>query len=446
MSAFELALRASLSSVYSCPPFLDQIVSTVTGSPASTFSAHRPSKSLVVLERWLRFRSEDFELLEGDDGGMDQLDQIASMPEVSQMRGTFARVCVEIDLNKPFIPYLVVEGTRVRVEYENLPMIFFSCCRVGHNKEYCPFANPVHKDNETDMDMTRDIEEEMCSHQVEKLSEMTLDGNQKGPIDLTGDKASFGIWNVVPTRKVWKKNFKNGTIASEDKGKSVTHEVVHKRQEKVIDYDNYLPQKDKKKVVKGVNFAAEIYDSSGSRFNILENECFDGGQEHVFGTSTLDHLLPINGKAIQRQDIGGWNELTPPNKGKKKIGRPRKVLSDISTKSSSRPSIVLRSSSENFPNNPTTTSVSELEQASIKHRDSVTGFADGVFESGEVDALSNDSFFIPKPYITSRDSRVADQDMETQDLRDSESLQLDSDVGEALIDDVSACYIEDGKA
>ncbi|CAL2229178.1 unnamed protein product [Prunus armeniaca] len=34
--------------------------------------------------------------------------------------------------------------------------------------------------------------------------------------------------------------------------------------------------------------------------------------------------------------------------------------------------------------------------------------------------------------------------METQDLRDSESLQLDSDVGEALIDDVSACYIEDG--
>ncbi|CAL8992706.1 unnamed protein product [Prunus brigantina] len=92
------------------------------------------------------------------------------------------------------------------------------CQRVGHNKEYCPFANPVHKDNETDMDMTGDIEEEMCSHQVEKLSKMTLDGSQQGPIDPTGDKAGFGIWNVVPTRKFWKKNFKNGTTASEDKG------------------------------------------------------------------------------------------------------------------------------------------------------------------------------------------------------------------------------------
>ncbi|KAL6294432.1 hypothetical protein ACE6H2_002574 [Prunus campanulata] len=36
--------------------------------------------------------------------------------------------------------------------------------------------------------------------------------------------------------------------------------------------------------------------------------------------------------------------------------------------------------------------------------------------------------------------------MEIQDLRDSESVQLVSKVGEALIADVSACCAEDGKA
>ncbi|VVA24074.1 PREDICTED: PRUPE_1G179200 [Prunus dulcis] len=128
------------------------------------------------------------------------------------------------------------------------------------------------------MDMTGDIQEEMRSHQVEKLRKMRLDDNQRGPIDPTRDKAGFGIWNVVSTRKAWKKNFKNGTTASEDKGKGVSPEVVHKRQEKVFHSSNALPQKDKKEVVQKVNSEAEIYDAFGSRFNILENDCFDSEQ------------------------------------------------------------------------------------------------------------------------------------------------------------------------
>ncbi|PQM33827.1 hypothetical protein Pyn_19723 [Prunus yedoensis var. nudiflora] len=89
------------------------------------------------------------------------------------------------------------------------------------------------------------------------------------------------------------------------------------------------------------------------RFNILENNVFNGEQEHVFGTS--DNLLPFNGKAIQSQDIGGWNELTPSNKGKKNVGRPRKVLSDISNKSSTRTPIVLRSNAKNSSHDSTIT-------------------------------------------------------------------------------------------
>lgn len=114
----------------------------------------------------------------------------------------------------------------MRVEYDNLSVICFSCCKVGHSKEYCPFANLVHKDNETDMDMAGDIQEEMRSHQVGKLSKMRLNDNQRGLIDPIGHKDGFGIWNVIPSRNVWKKNFENGTTASEDKGKGFIPEVV----------------------------------------------------------------------------------------------------------------------------------------------------------------------------------------------------------------------------
>ncbi|KAH0972929.1 hypothetical protein GBA52_025085 [Prunus armeniaca] len=128
----------------------------------------------------------------------------------------------------------------------------------------------------------------------------------------------------------------------------------------------------KKKVVQKVNSKAGIYDAFGSRFNILENDCFDGEQEHVFGT--LENLLSINGKAIQSKDDGGWNDLTPPNKDKKK-----------------------------------------LDQALINLRRLVTRLENGGLEIGEVDARRDDYSFTFKPQapnIISMDSRAADQDME----------------------------------
>ncbi|KAL6294431.1 hypothetical protein ACE6H2_002573 [Prunus campanulata] len=333
MSAFERSPRAPSLSAFLCPKFSDPIGPKAATSSGFKFSAHRPTESPVVMKDGSskRFRSEDFAPPGSDDGGMDQSNQIPPMP----------------------------------------------------------------KDDETDMDMTGNIQEEMCSHQVAKLRKMRLDDNQRGPIDPTGDKAGFGIWNVVLTRKAWKKNFKNGTTASEDKAKGVSYEVIQKIQEKVFHSSNALPQKHKKEVVQKVNSEARIYDASGSRFNILENDCFDSEQEHVFGN--LENLLSINGKAIQSKDDGGWEDLSPPNKGKKKVGRPRKALSDISNKSSSRPAIALRPSSKNLPHDSTITSVSELDQTLSNLRRPVTSFDNGGLEIGEVVARRNDSSSTSKP-------------------------------------------------
>ncbi|KAL4387186.1 hypothetical protein GQ457_09G024730 [Hibiscus cannabinus] len=50
-------------------------------------------------------------------------------------RGRFARLAIVMDLRKPLVSGIVIDGHRQDVEYEGLPEIFFKCGRVGHSKE-----------------------------------------------------------------------------------------------------------------------------------------------------------------------------------------------------------------------------------------------------------------------------------------------------------------------
>ncbi|KAI9108992.1 hypothetical protein K1719_019947 [Acacia pycnantha] len=52
-------------------------------------------------------------------------------------RGKYTRVAVIIDLLKPLIPSIKVDGTPYFIEYEGLPHIFFACGKHGHSKERC---------------------------------------------------------------------------------------------------------------------------------------------------------------------------------------------------------------------------------------------------------------------------------------------------------------------
>lgn len=61
-------------------------------------------------------------------------------PDVT--RGCFARVCVELDLQRPLIPIVMVMGRVVQVEYESLPRIYFQCGLYGHRADLYPTLNP----------------------------------------------------------------------------------------------------------------------------------------------------------------------------------------------------------------------------------------------------------------------------------------------------------------
>lgn len=56
------------------------------------------------------------------------------------VRGRFARICVQIDLSKPLTRKILLEGVVQEVQYEGINALCFSCGRVGHRKEWCPYS------------------------------------------------------------------------------------------------------------------------------------------------------------------------------------------------------------------------------------------------------------------------------------------------------------------
>ncbi|KAH1090967.1 hypothetical protein J1N35_018224 [Gossypium stocksii] len=58
----------------------------------------------------------------------------------SRISSRFVRMAVFINLEKPLIAQVLVNGRRQRAEYESLPTICFSCGKYGHTKEICGFS------------------------------------------------------------------------------------------------------------------------------------------------------------------------------------------------------------------------------------------------------------------------------------------------------------------
>ena len=65
-----------------------------------------------------------------------------------ESRGWFARICVQINFEKPLIKLIQIGGIDQPVLYEGINALCFSCGHVGHKVENCPYTTkaPVNKD------------------------------------------------------------------------------------------------------------------------------------------------------------------------------------------------------------------------------------------------------------------------------------------------------------
>ncbi|XVE96268.1 hypothetical protein REPUB_Repub02eG0206400 [Reevesia pubescens] len=99
-------------------------------------------------------------------------------------RGKYARICVQVSLEKPLPTYIKVEGRKQVLVYESIGLLCFHCGKLGHTKTHCLELQ----------DKTHETSGSLCK--VEKSDAVLVD-NAKASGSVPKTKLSHGILVVA---------------------------------------------------------------------------------------------------------------------------------------------------------------------------------------------------------------------------------------------------------
>nr|POE67073.1 uncharacterized protein CFP56_62396 [Quercus suber] len=131
----------------------------------------------------------------------------------SETRGRFARLCVQVDVNKPLATAILIGKFEQPICYEGIHKLCFVCGRMGHKQEYCPQVIrqdlPLKK-AETVAEEERDVDP--CNERVADMDKFV-----QGPTESMlaneqreGTDVRYGPWVVVTRKKIGTKNQRSG--------------------------------------------------------------------------------------------------------------------------------------------------------------------------------------------------------------------------------------------
>ncbi|XVE98176.1 hypothetical protein REPUB_Repub03eG0083200 [Reevesia pubescens] len=106
-------------------------------------------------------------------------------------RGKFARICIEVDLQKPLVSKVRIGKHIQKIEYKGIHTVCFSCVVVGLGAEFCPSSL-------VEIKITKQQSNEHVLHDTtENSGSMMGNEDQKEAKDSRGDPTSSRPWMLV---------------------------------------------------------------------------------------------------------------------------------------------------------------------------------------------------------------------------------------------------------
>ena len=153
----------------------------------------------------------------------------------SESRGRFARICVQVDVEKPLVTAILIGKGEQPVCYKGIHKLCFECGRIGHRKDLCPYAirqpSPPSKEASQPDGAT---EVQSCSlHEPENAKQNvgpSLSAHGGAQEDVP--ESTYGPWKMVVRKKQKTK---------QQRGDETTMKLAHGQSRTGNETRHYMP-------------------------------------------------------------------------------------------------------------------------------------------------------------------------------------------------------------
>ncbi|XP_023883249.1 uncharacterized protein LOC136069532 [Quercus suber] len=163
---------------------------------------------------WVRLHALPLELYETEvlEQIGDAIGKVLRIDAQTAMkaRGKYARLCIQVDMNKPLINTVLIGKFEQPVSYEGIQKLCFTCGRLGHKKDDCPHI--IRTATSPEIGGNDDHGDSAGSRMVHDMDSTIAGGGMSEGSGTAKDNDSYGPWMLVTRKKAGQRGIKNSTV------------------------------------------------------------------------------------------------------------------------------------------------------------------------------------------------------------------------------------------